>query len=134
MQGVRASTAEPKAIALGESLLAVEVDLSLYGLPAVFRACYKLTGRCYVIMARTEDPGWLTVTLLAKTSEPIAASLAGELYNEILDQQIRENLESEMGPVRELIVAQAFAEGNLLDPLRDEGNYEDDPLGIGRRR
>jgi His-Xaa-Ser system protein HxsD len=134
MDGLRASAAEPKAFALGEALLAVEVDLSLYSLPAVFRACYKFTGRCYVILSRTEVPGWLTVTLLARTSEPIAGSLVGELYNELLDQQIRQNLEIEMGVVRELIVAQAFAEGNLLDPLRDEGSYEEDPLGIGQRR
>jgi His-Xaa-Ser system protein HxsD len=134
MERLRTSTAEPRTFALGETLLAVEVDLSLYGMQAVFRACYKLTGRCYVILSRTEEPDWLMVTLLAKTSEPIAGSLVGELYNELLDQQIRQTLETEMGAVRELIVAQAFAEGNLLDPLRDEGNYEEDPLGIGERR
>jgi His-Xaa-Ser system protein HxsD len=119
---------------LGQELLSVEVDLSLYSLRTVFRACYKFTGGCYVFMSRTEEPTWLAVTLLARTTQPLIPLLAGELFNELLDQQIRENLEGEMGPIRELIVAQAFGEGNLLDPLRDEGSYEDDPHGIGRRR
>jgi hypothetical protein len=33
-----------------------------------------------------------------------------------------------------LIVAQAFSEGNLLDEQRDHGDFESDPLGIGRGR
>jgi His-Xaa-Ser system protein HxsD len=129
--GVLASTAEPEAFRLGPMLLSLEVDLSVYSLRAVSRACYKLTGRCYVFLSRPLDPALLTVTLLAKTPEPIELTLAGELYNELLDQQIRESLEIEMGPVREMIVAQAFAEGNLLDSLRDDGNYQEDPLDIG---
>lgn len=123
----------PRAFALGESLLALEVDLSLYSRQAVLRSCYKFTGRCYVFMAHPEEPGWLAVTFMAKTPESAPRDLVGEFYNELLDQQIREALETEMRPVREMIVAQAFAEGNLLDPLRDEGNYEEDPLGIGLR-
>ena len=134
MQGVKPSTMEPQAFSLGDSLFAVEIDLSLYSRQVILRACYRLTGRCYVFMAHTKEPGWLTVAFLSKNPETAPRDLAGELYNELLDQQIREALEIEMGPVREMIVAQAFAEGNLLDPLRDEGNYEEDPLGIGGRR
>jgi His-Xaa-Ser system protein HxsD len=133
MEGVRTSTVEPQAFALGEALVTVEVDLSIYSRRSILRSCYKFTSRCYVFLSRTEDADWLVVAFLAKSQGEIPAALIGEFYNELLDQQIRENLDLEMGPVRELIVAQAFAEGNLLDPLRDEGNYEDDPLGIGKR-
>ena len=134
IEGVRATTSEPEAFRLGQALLSVEVDLSLYSLRALFRACYKLTSSCYVFMSRTPDPTWLVVTLFAKTPEPVNVSLLGELHNELLDQQIRESLEAEMGPLREMIVAQAFAEGNLLDPQRDDGSYEEDPYGIGHPR
>lgn len=133
MDGIRTAKTEPQAVTLGRVLLAIEVDLSLYSLQAVFRACYKLTNRCYLFLSYTEDPGWLAVTLLAKEGAEVSCDLAGELYNELLDQQIRETLSLEMGPIRELIVAQAFAEGNLLDSMRDEGNYQEDPLGIGER-
>ena len=134
MKGVRHSCAEPKILALGDSLIAAEVDLSIYSLPSVFRACYKFTNICYLFIARTEEPDWLAVTFQAKETTQHVAALLGEFFNELLDQQIREALEIEAGPVRELIVAQAFAEGNLLDVMRDEGNYQEDPLGIGKRR
>jgi His-Xaa-Ser system protein HxsD len=133
MDGIRTAKTEPQAVAMGQVLLAVEVDLSLYSLQAVFRACYKFTNHCYLFLSHTEDPGWLAVTLLAKDGNQASHNLAGALYNELLDQQIRETLSLEMGPIRELIVAQAFAEGNLLDSMRDEGNYQEDPLGIGDR-
>jgi His-Xaa-Ser system protein HxsD len=133
MDGIRTAKTEPHAVTLGEVLLAIEVDLSLYSLRAVFRACYKFTNHCYLFLSHTEDPAWLAVTLLAKDGTQPACKLAGELYNELLDQQIRETLSLEMGPIRELIVAQAFAEGNLLDSMRDEGNYQEDPLGLGER-
>ena len=58
--------------------------------------------------------------------------LTGDFLNELLDQALRERLEAEFGPVRELIVAQAFSEANMLDPVRDDGDYNDDPLSIGR--
>ena len=133
MDGIRTAKTEPQAVSLGRVLLAIEIDLSLYSLQAVFRACYKFTNHCYLFLSHTEDPGWLAVTLLAKDGTQALCSLAGELYNELLDQQVREMLSREMGPIRELIVAQAFAEGNLLDSMRDEGNYQEDPLGIGER-
>jgi His-Xaa-Ser system protein HxsD len=96
---------------------------------AVSRAAYKFTDRCYLFLSRSE-PGWMKVTLGTKDEKQNLASLLGEFCNELLDQQIREDLAKEAGPIRDLIVAQAFAEGNLLDPQRDDGSYEDDALGI----
>lgn len=134
MSGAPESHSEPRVFPHGNSLIAAEVDLSIYTLEAVFRACYKFTSLCYLFLARTEQPNWLIVTFQAKISGESLAHLPGDFFNELIDQQIREILEAEVGPIRELIVAQAFAEGNLLDPLRDEGNYEEDYLGIGRWR
>jgi His-Xaa-Ser system protein HxsD len=134
MNGVRESTFEPRVLTIGGAVVAAEVDLSIYSLRTVLRACYKFTNNCYVFIARTEDGSWISVSLRAKGPDKNLVALVGEFFNELLDQQVRENLEKEMQPVRELIVAQAFAEGNLLDPLRDEGNYEEDPLGIGGTR
>ena len=42
------------------------------------------------------------------------ARAIGEFFNELLDQQIRFSLDAEFAPLRTLIVAQAFSEGNLL--------------------
>lgn len=133
MDGLRLTYANPQVISLGEELFALEIDLTLYHLSAMLRACYKFTGRCYLFLARTEHPDWITVSFLTRGTQG-TENLLGDFCNELLDQQVRMGLETEMRPIREMIVAQAFAEGNLLDPLRDEGNYENDPLGIGDRR
>jgi His-Xaa-Ser system protein HxsD len=134
MDGVLRKQSGLIAVSLGSSI-ALEIDTSIYEVAAVLRACYKLTGRCYFFLARCpEAPHIISVMLSAKQAGGDLDVLTGELCNELLDQQIRETLARESGPIRELIVAQAFSEGNLLDPLRDEGNYQEDPLGIGERR
>lgn len=135
MRGISQRTAEPTAFGLGEELVALEIDLTVYSLQVILRSAYKLTDRCYVFAARsTERPDHLVVTLGTKLSQVSCRELAGGFANELLDQQIREHLAKEAGAIRELIVAQAFAEGNLLDPQRDDGDYREDPLGIGHCR
>src|SRR5262245_24880521 len=115
--------------------VALEVDTSIYGLNAVLRASYKFTDRSYVFIDRDESrPGTLIVALMLKDPKSDPTTLLGDFANELLDQQVRESLAREFGDLRTLIVAQAFSEGNLLDPERDEGDYRSDPLGIGKRR
>jgi His-Xaa-Ser system protein HxsD len=113
----------------------LDVDTSLYEVDAILRAAYKLTDRCYLFVTREgQAPGRVSLYVLKKTPASDLDAILGELCNELLDQQIRLSLAREAGPLRELIVAQAFAEGNLLDPQRDDGDYENDPLGLGRSR
>ena len=54
--------------------------------------------------------------------------------NELVDQQLRVQLDAEFRDVRTLIVAQAFAEGNLLDPNDERIDYRTDPREAGKRR
>jgi His-Xaa-Ser system protein HxsD len=116
--------------------VSIEVDTQLYALPAVQRAAYKFTDRYHVSMHRLDgvNPPRVTITLTPKSSgvQVDERQLTGDFLNELLDQALRERLEAEFGPVRELIVAQAFSEANLLDPARDDGDYDSDPLSIGR--
>jgi len=118
----------------GGSTAALVIDLKVYSLEAVLRACYKFTDRCYLLLARSEAGDRLRVFAQAKPPELAIEVLIGEFANELLDQQLRRAIAEEVGPVRELIVAQAFAEGNLLDGDRDDGDYESDARGIGHRR
>lgn len=135
MEGIREGVANPKVLPFGGPLVSIEVDSSLYELDAIFRAAYRMTDRCSIFLARTpEAPALVSVTLVAKQQAEDLRPLVGELCNELIDQQIRLALARDVGPLRELIVAQAFSEGNLLDEQRDDGDFEDDPLGIGRDR
>jgi His-Xaa-Ser system protein HxsD len=135
MEAIREGVVHPMALSIGHSLMALEVDSSLYELDAIYRAAYRFTDRCYIFLARIpETPELVSVTLMGKQPAADLRPLVGELCNELIDQQIRLALAREAGPLRELIVAQAFSEGNLLDEQRDHGDFESDPLGIGRGR
>jgi len=115
--------------------VSIDVDTRLYSVSATMRAAYKFTGRYHVALEQESEPGKprLTVTLRPKSSSQILDEdgLRGDFLNELLDQRLRETLEAEFGSLRELIVAQAFADANLLDPMRDMADYVADPLNIG---
>jgi His-Xaa-Ser system protein HxsD len=115
--------------------MALAVDTSVFAVAAVLRATYKVTDRCHVFVERAEpDAVRVVVTLRPKAPGVCLDLVVGELANELIDQQVREVLAQEAGTVREIIVAQAFAEGNLLDSDRDQGDYLDDPEDIGALR
>lgn len=134
MEGIETRTAEPIAVRIGDASAALQVDTTIYGLDAILRACYKYTDRCYLFLAREPESADLVNIFFMGKDRTDLADVMGEFCNELVDQSLRLALSREFGPIRELIVAQAFSEGNLLDPQRDEGDYAGDPLGIGERR
>ena len=128
--GIRASE-EASPVSFSNGRVAVEIDTSIYSVDAILRAIYKFTDRCYVLLHSDTAPHHCVVHLTAKSPSSELEQLVGEFGNELLDQQLRQRLEQQFGEIRSLIVAQAFAEGNLLDRDRDEGDYLLDPRGIG---
>lgn len=134
MTGITNGTAQPVGLSLGDSTAVLQVDSTLYELDAILRACYKYTDRCYLFLTR--DPGTeglVNIFFMSKRQSDLS-EVMGDFCNELVDQSLRLALSQEFGPIRELVVAQAFSEGNLLDPQRDEGDYASDSLGIGERR
>jgi His-Xaa-Ser system protein HxsD len=115
--------------------VSIDVDTQLYSVSATMRAAYKFSGRFHVALQQSADPALsrLTVTLRSKSPSQTLdeETLRGDFLNELLDQRLRETLEAEFGSLRELIVAQAFADTNLLDPTRESADYVADPLNIG---
>jgi His-Xaa-Ser system protein HxsD len=113
--------------------VSIDVDTRLYSPSATMRAAYKFTGRYHVAVEQL--PGTdvqLKVTLRPKSPSDLVdePGVRGDFLNELLDQRLREMLEAEFGALRELIVAQAFADTNLIDPAREEADYAVDPLKI----
>ncbi len=106
----------------------VSVDTSLYSRSALQRTAYRFTERCHVFLGRSSlREGKLEVTLSPKDRGTNLKRLVGDFFNELLDQGIRETIRAESGQLRELIVAQAFAEGNLLEECDVATDDEDDP-------
>lgn len=113
----------------GNKLL-LTINTDVYSLEAIFRTCYIFTDRCYLYLSPGSEKE-IQVYLKAKNSTVELNKIAGEFCNELINQRVRIDLAHETGKIRELIVAQAFAEGDLLD-VGNTGDIDDDPLGIGK--
>jgi His-Xaa-Ser system protein HxsD len=96
---------KPKMATAGQ----YSVDTSIYSWGALFRTCYKFTDRSYLYLRR-ETADVVSVTFTAKNAETDVSALIGEFANELIDQRLRSLINDETRSVRELIVAQAFAE------------------------
>jgi His-Xaa-Ser system protein HxsD len=113
------------------SSVAVSVHQHTYSRKAVLSAAYKLSDRC-AILIDVHDERWILYVLTGTPHE--AMPLVEILVKELTDQALRDELEKEFGAVRTLLVAQAFSEGNLLDPQRDDADDSADPQGTRQRR
>jgi His-Xaa-Ser system protein HxsD len=110
--------------------LCVRVDTAVYSLEALFRVCYAFTDRCYLFLRPEEGSPVIKVMFAGKAPGGDLPSLAGEFSNELINQRVRLQIASETKAIRELIVAQAFAEADLLDRSLSESGYVEDPKGI----
>ena len=123
-----------------DGALRVSLSIDVYGLDAIFRSCYWLTDRCYVYLAPPKDR-LIEVTLAAKEGGvTMTDRLAWDFLNDLVDQRLRIDVNRETRTIREMIIAQAFAETDLIDDRgrlisergnpNQSGNDEDDPEGI----
>lgn len=103
----------PDAWVVGDRAGSVSVARSLYSARAVLAAAYKLSDFA-VILVNDDGPDRWLLSVIAKPGEEGAATLP-RLIRELTDQALRDQLEREFGAIRTLVVAQAFAEGNLLE-------------------
>ncbi len=110
--------------------LVLRLDIDVYSLEVIFRVCYAFTGQCYVYLARSEDSRSLDVHFSSKGEALDLEQIAGEFANELIDQRLRLDIARATQPIRELIVAQAFVEADLLDRADREASYDEDPRGI----
>ena len=127
------NSSRPLAFIDSDTLRAV-VDTSIYSISAVFATCYKYTDHCYIFLSRSSDPSSIEILFSRKNEGSDLSRVAAEFYNELIDQQIRIQVNAETAQIRTLIVAQAFSEGNLLDVSQQVENYQDDPHGIRHNR
>jgi His-Xaa-Ser system protein HxsD len=125
---------------LHEATAAVQLDDSLYPLPAVYGAAYVLIDRCYVLLDRPA-PGRIRVTLASKDPAPgpdVLRSLVGELANELLACAFRHQLAQDNRVLVETVTMQAMAGAMGPPSLADLADFDftdealDDPLGIAQ--
>ena len=106
-------------------VVAVSVSRALYSKRVVIATAYKLSDR-WAVLVDDDGPERWTLYLLGLSPEGATAGVT-TLVHELTDQAVRERLDEETRDLRTLIVAQAFSEGNLLDPTRDSQDPLDTP-------
>ncbi|MCA9710918.1 MAG: His-Xaa-Ser system protein HxsD [Myxococcales bacterium] len=123
-----------------EGSAVVQLDSTLYPLPAIYGAAYVFIDRAYVLLDRPADDR-VRVTLVAKdpsaTPEAVLA-LVGELANEVLACAYRHQLTQDNRVTVETVTMQAMAGAMGAPSLADLADFDftdealDDPLGIAQ--
>ena len=95
---------------LGNGSFQVLVDLNLYAPEAITATCYKYTDRFYVHQQTTSDyEKFVNVILETKDDSLIvSADIAKQFCNDLIDQQVRVQVNRDFGHIRDLIVEEAF--------------------------
>ena len=114
-----------------DGALRLSITLSIYTVEAILRSCYWLTDRCYAFLSKP-DPNTIEITLASKSGEQQATdALAWTFLNDLIDQQLRIEIGRETGAIREMIVAQAFADVDVVDdrgrPVSEGHDPPDEP-------
>src|SRR5262245_62233639 len=117
---------------ISEEQLSICVDTAIYPPGALFRTCHVFTDRCYLFLSADSSDAVITVSFARKTPACDLTVVAGEFANELINQKLRMDIAAETRTIRELIIAQAFAEMDALDKGPVEASYLDDPKGIVR--
>ena len=103
------------AIRFEDGALRLFLSTDIYSVGAILRSCYWLTDRCYVHLAPTNN-GHIEATLIAKTGDESETSkVAWQFLNDLVDNQLRVSIQQETAAVRDMIVAQAFSDVDVID-------------------
>jgi His-Xaa-Ser system protein HxsD len=100
---------------LREGSVRAEIDVRCYRLSAVQKVAYKLAKRCTVILGGLDGSSLpLTFSFPPTTHEPEALDVIRLLFQDLLDQELREQIAEETRPIRALLLAHAFSKTDLI--------------------
>ena len=91
------------------------VDLRVYRLSAVKKAAYRMADRCTIRLDRCEsDRVRLTFDFPPRCGPAEARECTKAFFQELLDQDLREQIGEETEPLRKLILAHAFSRTGIV--------------------
>ena len=99
----------------------ISLDKKVYSKPAALRACYWFGRDLYCQVDEKNEVLEVTVTLRVSSptlDQPKVRKIdewLPEIFDALLDSQLRVEIQAETAGVRELIIAKAFAESGVLE-------------------
>jgi His-Xaa-Ser system protein HxsD len=104
-----------KVVSQEEDFVEISVSKAFFEKDAVFAAAYKFTGRVSIgIEPESETRVRVSMQPLARHKGIDLEQVAQEFRNELIDEQLRLDLDKRFGAIRELIVRHAFSPLNNL--------------------
>lgn len=91
----------------------VAFPAGIYSLDSVKKAAYRLSDKLVVDIASDESGIRCTLSFLGAFSQAEADALIAAFKLEVLDQDLRESIAAETGPLRNAILAFAFSKTGL---------------------
>lgn len=103
-----------ETLAFHDGSVRVDIDLRVYRLSAVQKTAYRLARHCTAVLGEIRgDSLNLALTFGPEMREHEALGVARLFFRELLDQELREKVREETGPLRALLMAFAFSRTGL---------------------
>jgi His-Xaa-Ser system protein HxsD len=102
-------------LVLEDGAIRVVFDLAVYRLTAIQKAGYRFADRFTLVLGARDGHAVPARLQFKPTTSPATAREATRLfYQELLDQELREQIAEETNAVRTLILAHAFSNVDLI--------------------
>lgn len=96
-------------VKLDRNTFQVIVDLRLYAKDVITAAIYKFSHTFYIHqIINSENSNCVSVSFESKESNVVTEDIPKQFCNELIDQQLRHNINIQFGHIRDLIVEEAF--------------------------
>jgi His-Xaa-Ser system protein HxsD len=110
-----AGESAPNDLRLVNGTIELTLDLRVYRLSAITKTAYRMAARCTAVLgAQTGQNLAVSLRFKPTTTEAGATEAARSFFEELLDQELREQIAAETAPVRALILAHAFSKIDLI--------------------
>ena len=97
----------------------LSLDVGLYSRDAILNTAYLFTNKCHVDLRSYGDKTAEVIFTQKPNSELELDTIAKDFLNELIEQQLRVNIDKETKAIKELIVKEAFAP---LDTMKEVKN------------
>ena len=96
-------------IKVEDSCFLAQIDLRLYASESIISACYKFTDRFFIHQKISSSSNqFVDVIFESKDKNDVSVLDVKQFCNELIDQQVRYNMNHQFGHIRDLIVEEAF--------------------------